>query len=252
MSLQGRQIRPVVRNQWILKSYGSILRLVHLNQCFESGWECSEKQKHIEHSGKLAESISRSRRVVWELAQCNEWDWFFTGTISPDKFDRSNWSGFRKVFTQWIRNERKRGSNIEYVLVPELHADLDNWHVHGLIRGIFSEDLKLFKDSRYNWTRYEKKFGFCSLEPIRNHEAVSKYITKYISKSFEVGRGVREKEKNMYICSQGLKRAEVIKKGHIKEEALSAHLVVKNEYCEVYEFDSTYLEHLLTLYTECE
>lgn len=37
-------------------------------------------------------------------------------------------------------------------------------------------------DVVYNWLPYAKKFGFCDLEPIRNAEAVSKYIMKYINK----------------------------------------------------------------------
>lgn len=32
-------------------------------------------------------------------------------------------------------------------------------------------------DIVFNWKAYQKKFGFCDLEPIVNHEAVAKYLT---------------------------------------------------------------------------
>ena len=43
-----------------------------------------EEQTH--HDEKLDSSISRTKRVILEKALCNEWDWFCTLTISPDKY----------------------------------------------------------------------------------------------------------------------------------------------------------------------
>ena len=34
---------------------------------------------------KLSESICRSRHKIYDLAMCNPWDYFFTGTLYPDK-----------------------------------------------------------------------------------------------------------------------------------------------------------------------
>lgn len=68
-----------------------------------------------------------------------------------------------------------------------------------------------------------KKFGWCDLEPIKNNEAVSKYLTKYITKTIldsESGRGVKESEKNIYYCSQGLNRSQVIKKEYQRLQSL--------------------------------
>lgn len=62
--------------------------------------------------------------------------------------------------------------DIKYLLVPELHSDMKNWHFHGLITGIPAAELVQFQlgmkmgkhisekvsngDLVYNWTRYEK------------------------------------------------------------------------------------------------
>ena len=177
---------------------------------------------------KLLESISRTKRTIYELSMCNEWDYFFTGTLDRTKYDRTDLDKYHHDLTQWFRDQGKKyGTKIQFLIIPELHGDGQSWHMHGLLRGLTEDMLTQFKigdkmgaglarkvahgDVVYNWPAYQKKFGFCDLEPIRNHEAVSKYITKYISK--ELVSSVTELNAQKYYCSRGLKRAEVIKKG---------------------------------------
>ena len=81
---------------------------------------------------------------------------------------------------------------------------------------------------QHNWLDYYKKFGFCDLEPIKNHEAVSKYITKYVTKNME--SGVTELNKNTYFHSLGLNRAPIIKKG---TSLVDFDYSFENEYCRV-------------------
>ena len=54
--------------------------------------------------------------------------------------------------TQMIRDLRKKGYNIKYIFIPELHADGINWHLHGLIsrynRQTIPESKWLFKLER--------------------------------------------------------------------------------------------------------
>ena len=232
-----------VPNLVTIKKYGDDLYkiILHKNSVRLGGYELLGEQEQEQEFNFLSEdfhgkqncNLSRARSTVFELAYCNRWDWFFTGTLSSDNGDRSDLNDFRKKFTQFIRDERKRlNCDIKYLLVPELHSDMKNWHFHGLITGIPAGELVQFQlgmkmgkhisekvgngDLVYNWTRYEKKFGWCDLEPIKNNEAVSKYLTKYITKTIldsESGRGVKESEKNIYYCSQGLNRSQVIKKG---------------------------------------
>lgn len=73
----------------------------------------------------------------------------------------------------------------------------------------------MIKDGRtiYNWEKYQNRFGYVTLEPIRNSLAISKYVTKYIKKS--IGSSVTELGKHTYYCSQGLQRKELIKKGSL-------------------------------------
>ena len=46
----------------------------------------------------------------------------------------------------------------------------------------------------YEWVGYTKRFGFNCIEPIRNKDACSRYITKYISKNLNNDKGITEKK----------------------------------------------------------
>lgn len=176
-----------------------------------------------ENDEKLSSSISRARSAIFELAFCNTWDWFFTGTLSPEKYDRSNLEKFHKDITQFIGNQNKNHNcKIQFLLVPELHKDRKSWHMHGFLRGIPEKQLHKFQlgdtmssyiaykvrwgQPVYNWLPYSKKFGFCDLEPITSAEPASKYVTKYINK--DLAHSVSEVGAHMYYCSRGLERAQ--------------------------------------------
>lgn len=175
------------------------------------------EKKGYDH--KLDASISRSKRVVLELALCNEWKYFCTFTISGAKYDRSDLSSWAKKFTQWLRDQRKKyDMDFPYLLVPEQHQD-GSWHMHGLFGDIspllvsFRElwergenvPFKLVSGGYFNWPDYQRKFGFCSFGEIHNAVAVAFYVTKYICKSLAetaIPVGL-----NAYYCSRGLNHA---------------------------------------------
>ena len=116
--------------------------------------------------------------------------------------------------------------HVKYLLIPEEHKK-GGWHEHGLIMGLPIESLRLFTlqeklpkyirdkiktgEKVFEWVEYREKFGFCDLEIVRNQQAVSKYVTKYITKTLSAS--IKELNAHLYYCSQGLKRAEEIKRG---------------------------------------
>lgn len=176
----------------------------------------AEKRQSYDH--KLDASLSRSRRVVLELALCNPWDYFCTFTLDEGKQDRFDLEAWYKKFTQWIRDQRKKGLEIVYLLVPERHAN-GAWHCHGLIRLPASELVsfrslkkkgckvpwKLVKNNYFNWPAYQRKFGFCSFSPVRSHEGVAFYITKYITK--DTAQTIVAKGGHIHRASTGLNHA---------------------------------------------
>lgn len=203
---------------------------------------------------KTLDNIMRARRKVLEYALCNPWDYFSTFTIDGKKWDRYNLESYHKALSQFIRDYNKKyGTNIKYLTVPEQHQD-GAWHEHGFIMGLPLSHLRLFKQSDnipqklknrlkkgvkvYEWVAYRDKFGWCDFEPIQSQEACSRYVTKYISK--DLARSITELNAHLYYCSRGLQKAEIIAKGHL---TTSRNLIVdalftwENEFCRIGWFD---------------
>ncbi len=239
-------------NQTILKVYGygdnKKIKVITMNCLRTSGIEDENEVRAVKGSvndGKLEENIIRTKNQIFELAFCNPWDYFFTATLDPKKYDRTNLDKFRQDLKDRLKYySKKHNLNIKYLLIPEKHADGKSYHMHGFIYGLPVSHLKQFKigdkmgkalaekvkngDVVYNWEYYQEKFGFCDLEPIRNPEAVSKYITKYINKNLY--DSVTELNKHKYYCSKGLKKAVQIKKGTMLADIAPTYT---NDYCSV-------------------
>lgn len=255
-------------NYTTLKNYSGIS--YKLTKCYFDPLQdkkVSEKGSVNDH--KLEGNISRARNAIFEYAICNPWDYFLTLTLAPEN-DRYDLSKFITRLGQWLRNYGKRHDvDLKYLLVPEQHKD-GAWHMHGFLMGLPADhltDFSAYKGKRklpkyindkikkgsliYNWEDYEKKFGFCDLEPIRSHEAAAKYVTKYISKSlYESAISVNSK---LYYVSRGLNRAEVMKKGVIpNSEKMGTTPNFFNAYCEIYQTRSvdqaaTWADKIITL-----
>lgn len=183
---------------------------------------------------KLSNNLSRARSKIYEYACCNDWDYFITVTINKDKFDRYDLENFRRCFVMWLHNNyNKKGQKIRWLFIPEKHKD-GSWHMHGLINGLTDIDLQEFTSDMflpykildrlkqgvkvYNWTAYSNKFGYCTLEPIKNIDAVCKYITKYICK--DLSESVQEVGKHLYYCSRGLNKSELVQSGSLSENTV--------------------------------
>jgi hypothetical protein len=236
-----------------LKVYGygesKRIKVITMNVIRNSGVEDDSETNNrcCVNDFKLDENLQRTKSKIFELAFCNPWDWFFTGTLNANKQDRTDLELFHKQFIQWLRNYSRLnldGKKINFLLVPELHEDGKGWHVHGFLQGLPVEHLKRFQigdkmgkklakkvlrgDIVYNWLAYAERFGFNDLEPIRNHEAVSKYITKYINK--HLATSVTDLNAHQYYHSRGLNFAETIKKGTMSANIAPTY---ENEYCKV-------------------
>lgn len=219
--MPGNDENVIVKPTYSVYKLGSIYKVVKFKNTLltlTSKLEKNTKQEFNHYDTKLASSLSRTRKLILEKALCNPWDWFCSFTLDKSKYERNDLPKFRDDFTQFIRDERKRGIPLSYILVPELHEDLQNWHIHGFLHGnpelISFKELrrlghkipnKLIKGDYYNWPRYQNKFGFCSLGRIRSHVRSAFYMSKYMTK--DNGRLVSSLGSNMYYSNQGLNTA---------------------------------------------
>ena len=183
------------------------------------------KAENAEQSAeRFAQSLSRTRARIFELAACNEFTHFCTFTQDKEKRDRFNLAEFREDFAQLVRNlnrSRAAGDKIKYLLIPEEHKR-GGWHMHGFLKGLTPDDLRLFTlDEKlpqrlrkqlkegvkiYDWTRYRRSFGYFTCTEIKNGTAAAKYITKYVTK--DVAETARESGAHLFFASQGLKGRE--------------------------------------------
>lgn len=172
------------------------------------------------HNGEVLISNSENARFaarnrLIEIIKANtDFDYFFTGTFNPKKWNRKNFSELKGSFTRWLR---RRG--IKYILIPEPHKD-GSIHFHGFFNKTIEPYLAEFdlsqklpkritdgiKDGRkiYNCPDYAKMFGWVSIEKIRSLEACAVYVSKYVSKSFDNDEA--RFSYHRYFCSIGLKR----------------------------------------------
>lgn len=224
------------QNHAILKVYNQTCnKVILMRSCRLPGFEehdmckCKGKRNSAGHSCKLDASLSRTRSKVFELAMCNPWEYFVTLTVAPENGNRRDLAAFKRSLSKWLNNLNTRnGLSIKYLLIPEPHAD-GAWHMHGLFLGIPDSMLRLFslherlpykvlsmlEQGRkvYDWPAYAQKYGYVTCERIHDPEACAKYITKYITK--DLGEGANRLNEKLYLCSQGLHRAEVVCRGHI-------------------------------------
>lgn len=249
-------------NQVILKKYSDEnenvkYKCIYMNALKVEGIEKEKKVKcEYENDSKFESSLIRAKSRIFDLAFCNPWEFFFTGTIDPKKYNRTDLKKFHNDFTQYIRNlNRNHNCNIKFLIVPELHNDNESWHFHGFLMGIpinfleryFREDFYPYTEKRlpckllnelsngfkiFSWIGYAEKFGYCTLEPIKNHSAVSSYVTKYITK--DVLKSVSDVGAHTYYRSRDLKLPDKVFQGSIKSILLdSIDWNVENDFCKI-------------------
>ena len=149
---------------------------------------------------KARRSVDRAKKAISEYALHNDWAWAFSGTFRTD-YERTNREKMLGNVTKWIRDEREsRKQDFRYLLVPELHADQRNWHIHGLFSEIPENDIILKNGNQFVWSRYEKRFGECCLKEIADISGWVDYITKEFA-DCSVG-----KDAHLYYCSRNLCR----------------------------------------------
>jgi len=168
-----------------------------------------QKQKEQIHTGlpsekSLQRSLQRTKTLVSDLVLCNEFELFTTFTIAHDRYEIDH---SKQKMMDWLKNYKKH-DKLSYLLVPEFHKDKQAIHFHALVNGIKNHSLKdsgKMINGRKAWNINSYRSGFSTAVRIDNHDLVSSYIKKYITKDMPKFKG-----KKRYWCSEGLTRPELI------------------------------------------
>lgn len=229
---------------YTLKNYRHFYKLTLYKCLRNSGVEDNRKKnfsaKNTINTTKLDNNISRAKSTILQYALCNDFDYFVTLTISEKKYKRNDLKTFYNDFGNWLREYKRyyKIDKINYIFIPELHKDKENWHIHGLISGIKSEHLTLFNMQEHpkklwskhylNFEKYQNKFGFCSFGILDNKEKASYYIIKYITKDLAYTQTTLNHR--LYYCSRGLEKAVTVKKGNMYFNINENQWHFKNDY----------------------
>lgn len=270
------QERGTLQNFSFLNLYGTdqngyILRLTTLRSVKNSDISLDKSPEEIIWTDQITDStpeekldsaVCRARSKIWELAMCNDWDYFFTVTLDPKKYDRFDLDIFHEDFTKFLYEYKHRKYKIQFLIIPEQHES-GAWHFHGLLFGLPKSELQLFRlgdkmskrlvrlirsgRELYSWSSVSDKFGFNTFEPVNNYQAVCKYVTKYINK--DIAKSVTEFGAHTYFRSRGLNERKYLFKGFLSSEIT---LPVVNSYkdnfatvCD-YELNKENIEEILS------
>lgn len=198
-----------------------------------------EKAEAQQYDHKLDNNLARARTAVREYALCNPWTHFVTLTIDPKKYAATDLREYMVQLTQWFRHQRKRGSSpdLSYLLVPEKHQS-GQWHLHGLMRGISAapqlpgtpRTVGLKSDGSYYdcWPEYSARYGYSTVEEVKDPVAAAFYITKYITKT--MGQDVAELGLHTYYHSRGLLKSLPVGYAYSNQPDLDAICKRHNEF----------------------
>lgn len=198
-----------------------------------------DKELQVSNDEKLNNNFSRAKSMVKQYGLCNPWDWFFTGTLDKEKYDRGDLNTYKDDLMQFVRDQRKKWKcKLKVLFVPEAHKD-GSWHMHGMIYDLPEEALSKFKKGRHprklveagflNWDDYAKKFGFCSMARIREPVGCALYLVKYVSK--DVSKRAGDLGAHLYIPSRPLKKAVPVANVYGSRADLDKYLTYNGQFC---------------------
>lgn len=169
---------------------------------------------------KLFNNMIRAKTKVFDYAFNNDFDYFFTLTIN-DNYSRNDYNSVFRLVSRKFRDLRKIYDGLEYLVIPEKHKDGINYHFHGLLKGNLDNEIYINSNGFFSFKAFDF-IGFNNIQHIKNKEAVSNYITKYITKGQIDTKGFRS-----YFVSRGLK----LPSSAIIKSKLPISWTFENEYC---------------------
>lgn len=150
---------------------------------------------------------------------CNDWQYFFTGTIDPKEYKADDYDTVSKLISDAFRQMRRRSDKVKYCFILEKHKN-GNFHAHGFCNlpdefvlpysQYKQKDGYIVKPSKSKFLQFSikqciYKLGLNIISPIENKNSVADYCAKYIIKDIASGEAF---SKSIF-KSHGLKSFEI-------------------------------------------
>lgn len=176
-------------------------------------YDVPPKGEAIDPERSKLNSLCRARTAVRDIALCNNFEYFFTFTLSAEFVNRYDPIEVGRKLQTFLRNVSYR-KGFQYVCVPENHKD-GAIHFHGLCnlgtvqieRALnYHTDFPLSTNrGQPVFNMIDWKLGYSTCIPLdENYEVACNYIVKYLSKGCDKILG------KWYLASRNL-----VKRPHI-------------------------------------
>ena len=199
------------------------------------------RKKGVISNERSQQSISRTKSIAIDYVKCNEFDYSFTLTFSPQKVTVSHQEDSIKSVIDWMKRLKQKNPALNWIIVPEVGASGKRLHLHGLLKGFPMEEMKLWKHRRgrrpaefsslqrqgymvYTIPHLDKKYGYCFVTPLTTANITTANINgeesqirwaRYICKGLEDTSKVRPTGSRMIYTSQGLERPRIVEQSSI-------------------------------------
>lgn len=133
-------------------------------------------------------SIKQTKNRIYDIARANTWEWFITLTFDRKKKDSSEYDEVVRALHIYLANlQQRQCPDLKYLIVPELHADGEHYHFHGLLANC--DNLNFVFSGKYDRKKHlpiyniqNWRIGWTTATRVQDTHRVSSYITKYITK----------------------------------------------------------------------
>lgn len=195
---------------------------------------------------KRSDNVRRTQQKIYDLVSCNDWDYFFTGTLGDTAFDPASAKEAVKPLQTWLSHMQQR-KGLKYILIAEYQKN-GRIHFHGFINDVLTtvdsgtrlakgrkKPVKLStlkrlgideKDTQIVYNIPEWRFGFTTAVKPQGTGLYS-YITKYITKDNKAIFG------RYYWSSRNLTREPDVEYSDVDFESIitPTYSVPKTEIC---------------------
>ena len=130
-------------------------------------------------------SMRRTVNMIYDYSRSNNWEWFLTLTLNPEKVNRFDYQACCKKLGNWLIVMRRLCPDMKYLIVPEQHKN-GAWHFHGLFADCdglgFADSGHRDSKGRIVWNVGKYRLGFSTATQITDLKKTASYICKYITK----------------------------------------------------------------------
>lgn len=156
--------------------------------------------------------LHQRRALIYDIAYENTcivpWKYFVTLTFDDKKANAYDFDTCTSKLKNWLDVQRRKNPNMRYIIVPELHKS-GRIHFHGLFTNVDEWELeearnphtkrKIYKNGSLIYNLKGYNLGYTTVSIVKDIEAVTFYITKYITKEL-----LNLENKKNYWCSRNL------------------------------------------------